>query len=355
MSDPRAGWVAVAALLAPVAVVHAEDTASLRFESGADYDTNATREESGGPADGVLRMVSELRGSTPWGSGARLSAGWHGGGKLHMDARGEDVIHQKADLSVQQSLGRGVVLGWDAGARDRTSRAPVQSMDHTRLHTGPGLETRLGALRLGARGLFDRTNFKPDADLDADALGGHLSASWLAETWSVQGSGMLTRRTFTGPPTLVVGHDGSGVPVTDLGQGRHRLDEFRRLALETQYGGDFLLSGEAAWERNASNSLGGSLTRATLRCQATTPLPYALVLTAGVTLQRLDYDDPQFISETQLIEDEGRSALALRLERPVSAQWAIVAHGSTWFSPAASEGRYLRTVTGVGLSYLLEP
>jgi hypothetical protein len=165
----RLGVALGACVLAPV-VAFAEGTSSVRVETGADWDTNATREEAGGAADGLLRTVGELQGSTPWGSGARITAGWHGGGKLHMQRHGEDVLHQKADLSLAQALGGVLVLRWDAGARDRTSRAPVQSMDHTRLTTGPGVEARYAGFRVGLRGLYDRTVFKPDPDFDADAL-----------------------------------------------------------------------------------------------------------------------------------------------------------------------------------------
>jgi hypothetical protein len=342
-----------ACVLAPI-VALAEGTSSVRVETGADWDTNATREEAGGAADGLLRTVGELQGSTPWGSGARITAGWHGGGKLHMQRHGEDVLHQKADLSLAQALGGVLVLRWDAGARDRTSRAPVQSMDHTRLTTGPGVEARYAGFRVGLRGLYDRTVFKPDPDFDADALGAHGSLGWGRDAFSVQLTGLGTRRTFRGEPLALVGHD-EGLPIVEPIADRHRVDDFRRAGLDVQYGGDFLIGGELAWERNDSNSLGGSLTRQSARLQATVGLPFSLLLTCAATAQRLLHDDPQYISDTELIEDEGRSSLSARLERPLSAHWSLLAHGGTWFSPTASEGRYLRTVAGLGLGYGLEP
>jgi hypothetical protein len=341
-------------LLVAPAGARAEGTSSVRVETGADWDTNATREETGGAADGLLRTVGELQGSTPWGSGARLTAGWHGGGKLHMQRSGEDVLHQKADLSLAQALGGVLVLRWDAGARDRTSRAPVQSMDHTRLTTGPGVEARYAGWRIGLRGLYDRTVFKPDPAFDADALGAHASLGWGQDAFSVQVTGLGTRRTFKGEPLKPVGHV-EGLPIVQPIADRHRIDDFRRAGFEVQYGGDFLVGGEIAWERNDSNSLGGSLTRHAARVQATVGLPFSLLLTCAATAQRLVHDDPQYISDTELIEDEGRSSVSARLERPLSEHWSLLAHGGTWFSPTATEGRYVRTVAGLGLGYGLEP
>jgi hypothetical protein len=329
----------------------AEGTSSVRLEAGADYDSNTTREEAGGPEDAVWRGVADLRGALPVGSGGRLSAGWHGGGKLHAAAPGEDVLHQKADASLQQSLTAAVALRWDAGVRDRTTRAPVQSLDHTRLSTGPGADVRLGDVRLGARGLYDRTIFKDDRALDADAYGGHAQVGYGTALWSASLAGTLLRRDFEGAASVVIGHDPSGVPILGVRADRQRRDAHRRASLEAQYGGDFLLSGEAAWERTDSNSVGGGLSRGVLRLQATTSMPAQLLLTAGATLQHIAYDDAQHISETALIEDEGRQAVSLRLERPLDDAWSIVAHGGFWFSAEASRGQYRRTVAGLGIGY----
>jgi hypothetical protein len=350
----RAWFVAVAVslgLAGGARSASAEGTSSVRLEAGADYDSNTTREEAGGPADGVWRGVAEVRGTLPFGHGARLVGGWHGGGKLHLEAPGEDVLHQKGDGAVQQSLGRVVALRWEAGVRDRTTRAPVQSLDHTRLSTGPGVDVRLGAVRLGARGLYDRTVFKNDRDLDADGIGGHALVGYGESAWSANLTAMLMRRDFQGPVLAVIGHDSNGVPILEAETDRRRRDRHHRIALDGQYSGDFLLSGEAAWERTTSNSVGGGLSRGVLRVQATTTLPAELVLTAGATLQRLAYDDAQHVSETELIEDEGRQAVSLRLERPLDEAWSIVAQGGLWFSPEASRGRYSRTVAGLGVSY----
>lgn len=349
------GWfgraVAVWALAGTPGHSWAVGTSSVRLETGADYDSNATREEAGGPADAVWRGVAELRGAVPFGRGGRVTGGWHGGGKLHVDATGEDVLHQKADASVQQGLGSAMALRLDAGVRDRTTRAPVQSLDHTRLSAGPGLDVRLGELRLGARGLYDRTIFKDDRDLDADAYGGHALIGYGTGPWSTSLSGTFLRRDFDGIAQVVIGHDPAGLPILADDASRRRRDRHLRAALEGQYGGDFLLSGEAAWERTDSNSVGGGLRRGVLRLQATTTLPAQLVLTAGATLQHIAYDDAQHVSETALIEDEGRQAVSLRLERPLDDTWSVLVHGGLWFSPEASRGQYARTVAGLAVGY----
>lgn len=329
----------------------AEGTSSVRLEAGTDYDSNATREEAGGSADVVWRGVADLRGALPFGRGGRVTGGWHGGGKLHFAATGEDVLHQKADVSLQTGLNPAIALRLDAGVRDRTTRAPVQSLDHTWLSAGPGLDARVGELRLGVRGLYDRTIFKDDRDLDADAYGGHALVGYGSGPWSTSLSGTFQRRDFDGSAQVVIGHDASSLPILAYEASRRRRDRHLRGALEGQYGGDFLLSLEAAWERTDSNSVGGGLRRGVLRLQATTTLPAQLVLTAGATLQHISYDDAQHVSETALIEDEGRQAASLRLERPLDDEWTVLAHGGLWFSPEASRGLYARTVAGLAVGY----
>ncbi|MCA9541006.1 MAG: hypothetical protein KC620_19030, partial [Myxococcales bacterium] len=56
-------------------------------------------------------------------------------------------------------------------------------------------------------------------------------------------------------------------------------------------------------------------------------------------------------ADDRLLDDEGRSALTLRVERPLGERWSVVVHGGVWASPFASGPDFSRQLALAGFSY----
>lgn len=355
MGTERMRFRRVALPLISLTLATSAEGAEIRLESGADLDTNAAREEYRETSDGLVRAVADLAATTPFGQGGRLQVNWQGGGKKYFTLSGEDVLHQRAELSLSQAVAQILSLRLDAAARDRTSRAPVSSQDHTRVQGGPGLDVQLGDLTLGLRGGYERFVFKPDPDFDSDAASGTALAAYGFDALTLQLTGTMAHRRFTGTPLTTSGHDAYGKPIFAEAEGRRRAEDYLRIGAGAQYGDTWLLAIDAAYETNTSNSVGATYDRQSVRVQGTVPLPWELLLTAALALQWFQYPDRIYLSNTLFIEDEGRSAVTLRVERPLDDDWSLVGSGGGWFKPGGTGPDYRRVVAGLGVAYRLEP
>ena len=105
---------------------------------------------------------------------------------------------------------------------------------------------------------------------------------------------------------------------------------------------------------NSSNSFRSGFVRHVWRAFATLELPSAFLVSAQLDLQRVVYDDPQFITLETFIEDENRSSGKLRVERPLAGRWSGVMYLGAWLSPFGGGPAFSRQTALLGVACHLE-
>ncbi len=345
--------VLVVGLAAPAAA------ARLRLETSAGIDTNVGRREGAATereSDAVLQLVGEAGDDFRPARAVRVDAGWLLGARAYPEHDGEDGLFQRLDGGIAWGATSWLVPRISLRLEDRVTRDPEQPRDRARLAASPGLGFRFGDFSVGVGGETERFVFKPDPDLSADGLGGHATLGY-----DIGGVGFgvgvgLKARHFEGEPLVSRGISVEGIPYVALGDGR-REDESRYLSASVRYGGGWLGHVAYTLAGNASNSLGSSFVSQGVEASATFALPWTLILSGRVALQRLVYDEPQFVALDASREAEGtevggesRSSVTIRLERPVGDSFSVVANGGTWFSPFGSGPEYARSTVALGVS-----
>lgn len=325
-------------------------SAGVRLESGVGVDSNVRRIESGpGESDLVYRLVLDAEGAFRPSRRTRLGLGYQAGARHFQEIDTEDALFQRFAGTFTAIPTDTLALGFTLSANDRTTRAPSQPRDYTRLGAGPRVDLRLGDWILGARGQAEQLFFKPDEAFSATGLGGDLSLTYRGDDWSAGALAGLLARRFEGDRQIRVGETDAG-PVVLPAEGR-REDTAWRASVSARYVGSWLGEAQYGVVRNASNSYGGTFTRHQVSLSATSQAPLGVVASAKVGLQRDAYDDPQYVATGGRIEDEGRSSVSLRLERPIVEAWSVVATGGWWFSPSGASPEYSRTSAILGLAF----
>lgn len=320
--------------LALVGAAHAEP--ALRLEATAGYDSNATRSE-GDLTTGAsaARLVADLAAADRLGRDWRVDGAWHGGGVHFFDAarQSEDAVFQRLDAALRGRLTRELTLGATVDLRDRTTRDPRHPRDFTLIRGAAPLGYRLGGVGLELAPVGERFHYKPSARYDATSVGGRARVSWSPGAWQLSTHGELLWRDYRG------GDEGRA------------SDQLRRIGAGVRYTGTWLWSAAYGFSDNDSTRLEGGYDRHAVTLTATAPLPGALLLSGRVSLVRILHAEAQLLPDGQTLEDEGRSAITLRLERPVTERWSLVAHGGWWGSPFATGPEYERWLGLLGVSY----
>jgi len=325
-----------------------------RLEAGPAWDTNVARIQGDETReDGLLRIVGELSGRRVPAAGTSLSTHAHVGGKLYSVERGEDAFVGRVDAVGRVVAGSPLALRWDAQVRMRQTRQPEIPADFTRAGTGPALEAQLGGTRLEVRGGVDRFLFEPDAELDATGLTAAANANHVVGAWTVGLQGQWTRRRFDGARRIRVGAEG-GVPIVEADESTRRRDMGWRAALVGRYGGLAIIDAEATLERNDSNGHGSSWDRLGAEVRGTLGLGARWTASASAQYARVVFDDPQYVSREQFLEDEGRSSVSARVERALGESLSLVGHGGWWFSPEAGDQAFSRALAGVSVAWRSE-
>lgn len=343
--------VGAVALIGTAWAVVARAETSARVEAVAGFDTNATRAEGERSGGGPLsRIVVDLGDSVRPAPGWRLSGRYHGGARRFLsdapipcrdgtaDPAGEDALFQRLEGGLTGRLVGRATVGAALDVRDRTTRAPCHPRDFTHLRATAPLGWSAGDWSLGLVGVAERFHYKADARFDAVSAGGLIRGAWSPGPWTVSASGEWLDRRYRGLET-----DGPS-------------DRVVRLVAGLRYGGPALLSARYGYSLNDSTRETGGYGLHALNLSATAPLPAGLLLSARVSLVRILYDRAQVIGggrfvDAQLLQDEGRSAATMRLERPLTARWSAVAHGGWWGSPFDTGPTYGRWLALAGISY----
>lgn len=319
---------------------------TVRVEAVAGFDTNVTRAEGQAPATGPLsRVVVDLEDSGRPARDWRISARYQGGVRRFLgaaaipcrggtaDPTGEDALFQRIDGGLEGRLVGRLTMGARLDVRDRTTRDPCHPRDFTHLRgTLPfGWSTGDYALRLA--GVAERFHYKPDARYDATSGGARLHLGWSPGRWSLSTWGEWLQRSYRGAEA-----DAPADRVLRIGGG-------------VSYAGPALVALAYSYSANDSTREGGGYGRHGLTLTGTAPLPGALVLSGRISLVRILHDEALTLPDDQTLQDEGRSAVALRLERPLTGRWSVVAHGGWWGSPFATGPAYDRWLALGGLSF----
>ena len=346
--------VALVALIGAMGIAHprsatADESLRLRLESALGVDTNITRSEgdlrrSGPVARGVVDLTQALRVDA-----LRLGVNYQAGGRKFIDNPGEDGLFQRLVGRVGVAVARGWQVGLLGQVQDRTTRNPLQPRDYTRVGGGPSLSTQLGPVQLSLGTHFERLVFKPEGDFSATGAQGTVSLAFQHRAFQLNGRFGAGQRLFDGRERINTGVSADGTPIIEPGTGR-RTDQSLTSGLGMRYQGDLLARLEYAHLVNVSTSFGGGFTRQLLRGSLTSALSAAWVLSVRLDIQRVAYDDPQFISRNAFIDDENRSSAVVRLEHPLVDEFSLVGHLGAWFSPFGDGPEYARYTGLVGLA-----
>lgn len=331
---------------------HADESLRLRLESALGVDTNITRSEgdvrrSGPVARGVLDVAQAIRADA-----LRLGVNYQAGGRKFIDNAGEDGLFQRLSGQVGVAAASHLHVVISGQVLDRTTRDPLLPRDYTRVGGGPTLATRLGAVQLSLGAQFDRLVFKPDGDFSATGAQGTFGLALRHRAVQLDLRAGAGQRLFDGRARVSTGVSNDG-PIIEAGAER-RVDQSLNAGLGLRYEGDLLARLDYAHLSNSSSSFGGGFTRQLLRGSLTSALSAAWVVSLRLDVQRVAYDDPQFISRKAFIDDENRSSAVLRLEHPLVDQFSLVGHLGAWFSPFGDGPEYARYTALAGLAANLD-
>jgi hypothetical protein len=341
---------------AELSVEHAvavADEPSVRLEVASGWDSNVTRvEDEPGQgarrADGLVRTVLELQDEARPAPRVTLAGSWHLGAKHFFALEGEDGLYQRAEGTAIWRVADALALRLDGHVRDRSTRDPEVPRDFTDFDGGPGLEVRLGRVGLAARAFAGRFLYEPDDTLSSRALGGSLRLACPVGPVTASAGASFIRRDFDGPRLL---DDGEGGVVVSEAAGERRRDDIRHVDARVDYVGAWIGSLEYAYEIDDSNSAGAGFGRHVVTASVHAELPLGLLASGEASLQRIVHADRQHLAEDLFVEDEDRSSVSLRLERPLFGELSLVGHASYQFSPADDGPAYGRQLYLIGVAY----
>ena len=336
-SDPRRastlGALCVGAFLWTSA--HGE----VRIESAMGVDSNVRRTESETPvSDGFIRLVVAADTRTRLSRRCALGARYHGGARHFSTHDEEDTLVQRAEAQM------GCKLDWArvslAGqVRDRFTRRPAHPRDFA--HAAVRLPTRLlrGDFSLTVSPSVGRFHFKPNGRYSATELGARLGLDWRTPRWQAGLDGGYTQRRFGGPPI-----SGSATDVD-------RVDDRLRFGARVRYLGGWVGELSGAVVTNDSPEPSGGYRRQELALSATVGLGFGVLGSSKLTVIRILHDQVLRLPDDLLLDDEGRTALTFRLEKPIDPHWSIVFHGGYWTSPFDTGPEYERVQGILGVSH----
>lgn len=325
---------------------------TVRVEAVGGYDTNATRSEGAARGGALSRVVLDLSDAGRPAKDWRLHAAWHGGARRFwggdalpcrdrtVDPRGEDALFQRLEGALLGRLVGRLTLGAQLDLRDRTTRDPCHPRDYTHLRGTVPLALAYDDFSVELAGVVERFHYKPDPRYDATSAGARLRLGYAPGRWHASAFGEWLDRRYR--------------PDTD---GATPGDRVLRLGLGLRYAGPGLWAAQYAYSVNDStrdDGIGG-YGRHALTVTGTASLPLGLLLSGRISLVRILHDRALLLPDDQTLQDEGRSAVALRLERPIDDHWSAVAHGGWWGSPFETGPDYDRWLGLLGISFGAAP
>ena len=313
--------------------------AEVRVETAMGVDSNVRRTESEpSRVDGFVRLILAADGRTRISRTCRLSARYHGGARHFSTERNEDTVVQRADAQVGCRM-QGAQLGVSGYVRDRFTRAAAYPRDFSHAAIQLPIRLPLSDLELSIVPSIGRFHFKPDGRYSAMEAGARLTLGWRTGRWQMAMDGGYTQRRFTAPN------------ITDEGGASQRVDDRLRIGGRIRYVGRFVGEVSGGFVENDSPIRRGGYRRQDVALSVTTVLGQGVLASTKLTVIRILHDQAQRLPDDLLLDDEGRTALTLRLEKPLDAGWSLVMHGGYWTSPFDTGPEYERVQGIVGLSH----
>ncbi len=330
--------------------------AQVRLESHAGVDSNVARveTESAVPtADTVLQAVLDLADAFRPQRRVRFDASYQVGAKRFAEASGEDTVLQNLSARLTWGPQKWLVLALRGRLQDRTTRDPQQPLDRARLTARPEIQLRgLGGAASVAL-VAERQVFKPNHNLDSDGAGVDLTLSRAFGSFAASLTGTARARTFYGDRWVLRGRE-NGVALLSPEVGEAREDDARYLRAGLRYGGAWIARVSYAYGVNDSNHAPATYTLQSFEASVTVPLPLGLVGSARLYLLSIDHalgvDVASRENEVVSFDSDARSSLTVRLQYPVSDQWAVVGRASTWSLPTSGPD-YRRELATLGVSW----
>jgi hypothetical protein len=376
------GIVAIACVLVPASA--RADAWEAGVEAGAELDSNVHRVEVDPSADmpavaepaALGRAGGRIQGNGDadrWGRWALSGQGLVRA--VASGVRGEDVAVAAAQGGWDHAIGeRSALIGARASLYDVFD---LNQLDRARAFSLAGADLALtlagerGARLVATAGGRDFRD-KPDPDIDRHGVA--LGARFTTSIWAAAGpdevddaatldlavSYRLERRGYRGfaftsgcapgEPAMPSCFVPTSLPRNDL----HHIGE-----AELTYTGGVVAGAGYQAIVNDSSSYGQSLVRHRLTGSVTAELPLQVFATAIATLELDQHLDPLLVARDVLdqsfttIDDENRSAVSVRLSRPLPGGWALEARGA-FYADALSSSEDLsfrRTVAYAGLTW----
>ncbi|MBU1429506.1 hypothetical protein KKF91_02990 [Myxococcota bacterium] len=321
--------------------------AETRVEAAAGLDSNVSHAEGPHPTQSPLLRLTLEAHEVARLAPLTLDAHYQGGARRFEGAEGEDGFSQRLEGQARWSARPDALLqaaSLSVALQERVSRAPAFPRDFTRVSGEATAQLGLGPTRLGLSLEALRFDYEPLPDQSFEGLGGALSLSWRGGAASSGLGGRLAARRFEGDALVVVSEG-----VLERGEAR-RADALWGAYAWWAYQGAVVARLELSYGRNQSNSAQGGYVHQQAQAQLTAPI-YGVLASAQLNLQRLDYASRQYISEDDYLDDEARTSLRLRLERPVGEAWSLLGDLGAWFSPFNDGPEYTRRLLLFGIAY----
>lgn len=347
----------------------AEHTVSGNAEAGFELDSNVRRVETAGIEDPQRAPMLRLAGRTDVaaelaGGNLSLIAGGHLRTSMSSKIKSEDFTQLNLDAQWTHPWREGALrfgprlsyrdaFSLAAEANDRTFRSVAA--EAVLVLYGDKARVSIGA---GPRS-FD---FKPNSD--ATWKGAGASARGDFPLWrggedderslDLTLVATLEQRSYRSTAyTNLCGEDDEIDFECFLPTARHRGDRLHRASAGVFYTGELVASLEAQVTVLDSNSFGRSWTSGRLRGAVTVQLGL-LYLTGIGTLQLESYVDRLLVARDpdsayfDVLEDDNRSSIELRLGVPLGDELALEGRFATW-RDFSSDVRYSRVLGGVGV------
>jgi len=325
---------------------------ALHLSAGSEWDTNARRVTTsqgaaGGPSDGVVRIVGDLRARLPITTRDQVTARYVIGVKRFFREDREDLfVH---DLSVDGVAALTDTIDIDARGRYRASSIRNRTRDYALTHAGAGFTWRpYERWSLSAEGAYQALDFGPTCLLSYEGPAISGSVGWRPfDRVELGASGGFGWRIYDGryDPT-----QGLLVGLCTASAGRRRDGE-PYASLHATYRGTIIVGGEVVGRFSRSNDDGENIDRYRISGWVTVPLPLELVLSASGALQ---FNRGISVSQSlQAVEDdENQTGIELQLARPIAAGIEAIGRYSLYANAfATAPDEFVRHTFYLGLSY----
>lgn len=318
-------------------------SAHLRW--GLEYDNNPHRREGyDDDGDGLTRYLLGGELNHDVGSSTSLEATLRHGGKLFLYESDANALLTEVGAIATWRAHRRVYVQVLADVKDRTESAGRR--DYIRGGSGVRLGASLGPVRPWVEGGARFFAFKPAPQSSHRGPRARAGLRWMAlDALAVDAAAGRHWRSYA--TTAWELRDDRFSPV---GDDVLRSDAYDTASVTATYRGGFGARLRYQYGRNRSNSYGQRLHRHGGELSLTIPVVWDIFVSARGEIQRTRYEDPVFVDESFLIDEENRNRLSAAVSRRLSPSWEVELRYSLHSEEFGVGDDYSRQVIGVGVA-----